>query len=57
MRRAIGLVLLPTGIILGGYATKRVLDAGQMDLSGAIVSGLAIAMILVGARYVFAKAS
>ncbi|MEM8921484.1 MAG: hypothetical protein AAGB25_08935 [Pseudomonadota bacterium] len=57
MRRAIGLVLLPTGIILGGYATKRVLDAEQMDLSGAIVSGLAIAMILVGARYVFAKAS
>jgi TRAP-type C4-dicarboxylate transport system permease small subunit len=57
MSRAIGLILVITGLVLGVWFVQSALPSRPIPWPNYIVAALAAAMVSVGARYVFRKAS
>jgi hypothetical protein len=52
MRRAIGLILTITGLVLGSWFAGMIGQPGLAPLSSFIVAAIAVAMVSVGLRYV-----
>ena len=58
LARIIGLIMAPSGVLVGGWAVTEILAGGLSDARWvpiAIGLGLAFAMILVGVRYLLKK--
>jgi hypothetical protein len=53
MTRAIGLILVVAGLVLAVWFVQSVIPEGPTPPSNYIVAAIAVAMLSVGARYVF----